>query len=60
MRSSLENHTWFQTKIGNVYLFSDQIDTKTLPNGATHTYIAYVYIICLSSEQTRTVKDYFK
>ena len=41
-RSSLENHTRFQTKMGKVYNpFSDQNSAKTLPDGAAHTYIAY-------------------
>ena len=26
----------------NVYLFSDQNGAKTLPDGAAHTYIAYI------------------
>ena len=41
-RSSFENHTRFQTKMGKVYNpFSDQNSAKTLPDGAAHTYIAY-------------------
>ena len=42
-RSSLKNHTRFQTKIGKVYTrFSDQNSAKTLSDGAAHTYIAYI------------------
>ena len=42
-RSSLENHTRFQSKMGqSVYPFSDQNGAKTLPDGAAHTYIAYI------------------
>ena len=40
LRSSLENHTRFQTKMGKVY--SDQNDTKILPGWAVHTYMALV------------------
>ena len=42
-RSSLENHTRFETKMGKVYdyPFSDQNGAKTLPDGAAHSYIAY-------------------
>ena len=42
--SSLKTHTRFQTKMGTVYVypFSDQNGTKTLPDGAAHTYIAYL------------------
>ena len=41
-RSSLKNHTRFQTKMGKVvYPFSDQTRAKTLPDGAAHSYIAY-------------------
>ena len=42
--SSLENHTWFQTKMGKIYLylFSDQKGLRTLPLGVAHTYMAYV------------------
>ena len=39
-RSSLENHTRFQTK--SVYPFSVQNGAKTLPDGAAHTCIAYL------------------
>ena len=41
---SLKTHTRFQTKMGKVYVyrFSDQNGTKTLPDGAAHTYIAYL------------------
>ena len=40
-RSSLKNHTRFQTKMGKV--FSDQKGPKTLPLGQLiHTYIAYI------------------
>ena len=36
-RSSLENHTRFQTKMGKVYTrFLDQNGAKTLPNGAAN------------------------
>ena len=38
-RSSLENHTRFGQ---NVHPFSDQKGAKTLPDGAAHTYIAYI------------------
>ena len=38
-RSSLENHTRFQTC---AYPFSVQNGPKTLPDGAAHTYIAYL------------------
>ena len=42
-RSSLKNHTRFQTKIGKVYTrFQTTTVQKTLPDGAAHTYIAYV------------------
>ena len=42
-RSSLENHTRFETKMGKVYdyPFSDQKGARTLPDGAARTYIAY-------------------
>ena len=41
-RSSLKNHTRFQTKMGKVvYPFSDQNRAKTLPDGAADSYIAY-------------------
>ena len=39
-RSSLKNYTRFQTKMGKVYT-SFQTKTKTLPDGAEHTYIAH-------------------
>ena len=43
LRSSLKNHTRFQTKMGKVYdPFSDQNGTKTPPDGAVHTYITYI------------------
>ena len=43
-RSSFVNRTRFQTKVGKVYdyPFSDQNGAKTLPFGATHTYMAYI------------------
>ena len=42
-RSSLENHTQFQTKMGKVYtLFSDQKGLKTPPSGIAHTYMAFI------------------
>ena len=45
-RSSLENHTRFQTKMSKVHPFSDQKGAKppakTLPDGAAHTYMAYI------------------
>ena len=41
-RSSLENHTRFQTKMGKVPPFSVQNGAKNLPDGAAHTYIAYI------------------
>ena len=40
LRSSLETHTRFQTKMGKVY--SDQNDTKTLSGWAAHTYMSLV------------------
>ena len=40
LRSSLENHSRFQTKMGKAY--SDQNNTKTLPGWAGHTYMALV------------------
>ena len=43
-RSSLENHTRFQMKMSSLYPFSDQSRAKTLPFGAAHTYMAYIYI----------------
>ena len=42
-RSSLENHTRFQTEMGKVRaFFSDQNRSKTLPSGAAYTYLAYI------------------
>ena len=42
-RSSLKNHTRFQTKMAKVYTrFPDQNGAKTLPDRATHAYIAYI------------------
>ena len=47
-RSSLENHTRVQTKMGemgswrNVYPLLDQNGPKTLPDGAADTYMAYI------------------
>ena len=43
-RSSLETHTRLETKMDNVYtrFSSDQNGAKTLPDGAAHTYIAYI------------------
>ena len=42
-RSSLENYTRFQTKMGKVQTrFQTKTAQKTLPDGAAHTYIAYV------------------
>ena len=42
-RSSLENHTRFQTKMGKVYItrFQTQKGPKTIPFGAVHTYRIY-------------------
>ena len=37
--STLENHTWFQTKMVKVYTC---FQTKTRPGGAAHTYIACI------------------
>ena len=37
--STLENHTWFQTKMVRVYTC---FQTKTRPGGAAHTYIACI------------------
>ena len=44
VNSSLKTHNRFQTKMGTVYVypFSDQNGTKTIPDGAAHTYIAYL------------------
>ena len=40
-RSSLENHSWFQTKMCKVYsLFTDWNGPITLPFEAVHTYMA--------------------
>ena len=41
-RNSLKNYIRFQTKMGKVYTRSDQNGAKTLPDGAAHTYIAYI------------------
>ena len=41
-RSSLENHTKFQTKMASLYPFSDQNGENTIPFGAVHTYMAYI------------------
>ena len=42
-RSSLENHTRFQTKMGKVdTCFQTKTVQKPLPDGAAHTYIAYL------------------
>ena len=41
-RSSLENHTRFQTKLGKVYTRSQTKRPKTLPFGEAHTYKAYI------------------
>ena len=40
LRSSLENYSRFQTKMGKAY--SDQNDANTLPGWAGHTYMALV------------------
>ena len=42
-RSSLENHTQFQTKMGQDSVYPFQIKTvqKPYPMGAAHTYMAY-------------------
>ena len=39
---SSKNHTQFQTKKGKMYLFSDRKGAKTIPFGATHTYMTYL------------------
>ena len=39
---SLENHTRFNFTGQNLYPFSDQNGSKTIPFGAAHTYIAYI------------------
>ena len=67
--SSLENHTQFQTKVGEVYgyPFSDQNSAKTLPDRATHTYIAPIIEypppppgentkFCVQMKQARVIK----
>ena len=42
-RSSLKNHTRFQTKMDKVYThFQTKMAQKSLPFGAAHTYTAYV------------------
>ena len=43
-RSSLKNHTRFQTKMGNlsVYPFLNQRGPKIITFGAAHTYMAYI------------------
>jgi len=41
-RSSLENPTRFQTEMGSVHPFSDQNGGKTLPDGAAHSFMAYI------------------
>ena len=42
-RSSLKNHTRFQTKMGKVYTcFQTKKAPKTPPCGAAHTYMAYI------------------
>ena len=41
-RSSLERPTRFQTEMGSVYPFSDQNGGKTLPDGAAHSFMAYI------------------
>ena len=64
-RSSLENHTQFQTKMGEVYSypFSDQNGAKTLPDGAAHTYIRLKGStpgentkFCVEMKQARVIK----
>ena len=62
--SSLENHTQFQTKVGEAYgyPFSDQNSAKTLPDRATHTYIAPIIEyplntkFCVQMKQARVIK----
>ena len=40
---SLENHTQFQTKMGQVYTcFQTKMAQKPYPMGAAHTYMAYI------------------
>ena len=58
-RSSLENHTWFQTKMGSVYPFSDQNGAKTLPGGAAHTYIAYIQFVMQIQANFRMIAKSF-
>ena len=41
-RSSVESPTRFQTEMGSVYPFSDQNGGKTLPDGAAHSFMAYI------------------
>ena len=42
-RSSLENHTRFQTKIGKVFTrFQTKTAQNHYPMGAAHTYMAYI------------------
>ena len=42
-RSYPENHTRFQTKKGKLYIrFQTKIAQKPLPDGAAHTYMAYI------------------
>jgi len=48
-RCFLENHTQFQTKKGKMYLFSDRKGAKTIPFGATHTYMTYLREYVLKS-----------
>ena len=42
-RSSLENHTRFQTRMGEVYThFQTRKGSKGIPFGEAHTYMAYI------------------
>ena len=42
-RSYPENHTRFQTKMGKLYIrLQTKIAQKPLPDGAAHTYMAYI------------------
>ena len=42
-RSSLENHTRFQTKLSKVYTrFQTNTDLKSFPFAAAHTYMACI------------------
>ena len=42
-RSSLENHTRFQTKLSKVYTrFQTNRDLKTFPFAAAHTYMVCI------------------